>query len=197
MGLVLTEWRVVAAGERTSVAGDDLAAALRRCAVQDQAALRLIYDREASRMLGVALRLVRRRAVAEEVVHDTFLLVWRRAASFDPARGDARAWLYAILRHRALSILRGEGRTDLVEDFEPMGLVSDAEAPDAAVERLSEGSRLRRCLEGLDQKRRNVMVLAYVQGLSHGELAGRLGVPLGTVKSWIRRSLVALKECMA
>ena len=148
-------------------------------------------------MLGVALRLVRRRAVAEEVVHDAFLQVWRRAASFDPARGAARPWLYAILRNRALTILRGEGRMELVEDFEPMGLVSEEEAPDAAVERLSDGGRLRRCLEGLEPQRRNVVVLAYIQGLSHGELAGRLGVPLGTVKSWIRRSLSALRECMA
>lgn len=190
------EWRVAVVGGRTGTM-DDLASALGRCAAGDQAALRRIYDLEAPRMLGVALRLVRRRAIAEEVVHDTFLQVWRRAGSFDPARGEARTWLYAILRNRALTILRGEGRVELVEDFEPMGLVAEDEAPDAAVERLSEGGRLRRCLDGLEPKRRHVVVLAYVQGLSHGELAGRLGVPLGTVKSWIRRSLSALKECMA
>ncbi|BBK38060.1 RNA polymerase sigma factor [Allostella sp. ATCC 35155] len=186
-----------AAGEPGGTEEAELASAIRRCAAGDQVALRLLYDREAPRMLGVALRLVRRRAVAEEVVHDAFLQVWRRAASFDPARGAARPWLYAILRNRALTILRGEGRMELVEDFEPMGLVSEEEAPDAAVERLSDGGRLRRCLEGLEPQRRNVVVLAYIQGLSHGELAGRLGVPLGTVKSWIRRSLSALRECMA
>ncbi|BBK41543.1 RNA polymerase sigma factor [Allostella vacuolata] len=196
------EWRVTAPSDRPEPMeprgrGDPLSLALSRCAGGDRAALRGIYDREAARMLGVALRLVRRRAVAEEVVHDTFLLVWQRAASFDPARGDGHAWLYAILRNRALSVLRGEGRVDLVDDFEPMGLVSEEEGPESAVLRLSEGGRLRRCLDGLDPNRRHVVVLAYVQGLSHGELAGRLGVPLGTVKSWIRRSLAALKECMA
>ena len=73
-------------------------------------------------MLGVAMRLLRRRALAEEAVHDTFLQIWRKADSFDPMKGDARSWLYAILRNRALNILRGENRTDLIEDFEPMGL---------------------------------------------------------------------------
>ena len=75
----------------------------------------------------VAQRLLRRPALAEEAVQDAFVQVWRRAASFDPARGGARTWLYAVLRHRALNILRGEVRTDLVDDFEPMGLASEEE----------------------------------------------------------------------
>ncbi len=148
-------------------------------------------------MLGVAMRLLRRRALAEEAVHDTFLQVWRKADSFDPARGDARSWLYAILRNRALNILRGETRTDLVEDFEPMGLTSQEENAEAVMLRLSETGSLKRCLERLEPSRRQAITLAYIHGLSHGELAGRLGVPLGTVKSWIRRSLASLRECMA
>src|SRR5215217_8600123 len=94
--------------------------ALRRCAAGDRAALRSIYDAEAPRMLGVAMRLLRRRALAEEAVHDTFVQIWLKAASFDPSRGQARTWLYAILRNRALNILRDESRTDLVDDFGPM-----------------------------------------------------------------------------
>jgi RNA polymerase sigma-70 factor (ECF subfamily) len=174
-----------------------LADALRACARGERTALREIYDAEAPRMLGVALRVVRRRALAEEAVHDTFMQVWQKAASFDPARGEARTWLYAILRNRALNILRGESRTDLVDDFEPMGLESPDEDPESLVTRLSEAGALKRCLERLDPARRQVILLAYVQGLSHGELAGRLGVPLGTMKSWIRRSLLSLRECLA
>jgi len=105
----------------TASDGADLNEALRACARGDRAALRAIYDAEAPRMLGVALRLLRRPALAEEAVQDAFVQIWRRAASFDPARGGARTWLYAVLRHRALNILRGESRTDLVDDFEPMG----------------------------------------------------------------------------
>lgn len=183
---------------RQRAKGDvDLDDALRRCAAGDAAALRAIYEAEAARMTGVALRLLRRQALAEEAVHDAFVQVWRRAASFDPARGQARAWLYAVLRHRALNILRGEARTDLVEDFEPMGLASEEDDPEAIVARLSDAGALRRCLERLEPARRQLIVLAYVHGLSHGELAGRLGAPLGTIKSWIRRSLVSLRECLA
>ncbi len=183
-------------GETTSPALN-LNHALGQCARGDRAALRTIYDSEAPRMLGVAMRLLRRRALAEEAVHDTFLQVWRKADSFDPARGDARSWLYAILRNRALNILRGETRTDLVEDFEPMGLVSDEENAETVMMRLSDTGNLKRCLERLEPARRQAITLAYIHGLSHGELAGRLGVPLGTIKSWIRRSLLALRECMA
>jgi len=175
----------------------DLVGALRRCALGDRAGLRTIYDAEGPRMVGVALRIVRRQALAEEAVHDAFVQIWERAGSFDSSRGQARSWLYAVVRHRALNILRGEARTDLVEDFEPMGLASLDDDPEAIVSRLSDAGALRRCLEGLAPARRRLIVLAYVHGLSHGELAGRLGMPLGTVKSWVRRSLLSLRECLA
>ena len=175
----------------------DLGEALRRCARGERAALRAIYDAEAARMLGVALRILRRQPLAEEAVHDAFVQVWQRAASFDPARGAGRTWLYAVLRHRALNILRGETRTDLVDDFEPMGLASEEENPEGVIARLSEAGALRRCLEGLEPGRRRVVVLAYMHGFSHGELAARAGVPLGTMKSWLRRSLLSLRECLA
>jgi RNA polymerase sigma-70 factor (ECF subfamily) len=175
----------------------DLAEALRRCAAGDRAALRAIYDAEASRMLGVAMQLLRRRSLAEDAVQDAFMQAWQKAASFDPSRGNARTWLYAILRHRALNMLRSETRVELVDDFEPMGLESDDENAESVVLRLSDADTLKRCLDRLDPLRRKAIVLAYVHGLSHGELAGRFGVPLGTMKSWIRRSLIFLKECMA
>jgi RNA polymerase sigma-70 factor (ECF subfamily) len=170
--------------------------ALGRCAAGDPTALRTIYDAEAPRMLGVAMRLLRRRSLAEEAVHDAFLQVWQHASSFDAAKGNARTWLYAVLRHRALNILRGEVRTELMEDFEPMELASQDESPEAIVLRLSDSSALKRCLERLDPVQRQAILLAYVHGLSHGELAGRLGVPVGTMKSWIRRSLATLRKCM-
>jgi hypothetical protein len=99
---------------------------------------RSIYDSEASRMLGVAMRLLRGRALAEKAAHDTFVMVWQKAGSFDASRGDGRSWLYTILRNRALNILRGESRTDLVEDFEPMGLVSEEEDAESVMLCLSD-----------------------------------------------------------
>ncbi len=94
-------------------------------------------------------------------------------------------------------MLRGESRTDLVDDFEPMGLASEDADAEHVVISLSENTALRRCLERLEPLRRHAIVLAYARGLSHGELAGRLGVPLGTAKSWIRRGLLSLRECLA
>jgi RNA polymerase sigma factor (sigma-70 family) len=153
-----------------------IAAALKRCAAGDRAALRSIYDSEAPAMIGVAMRILRRRELAEEAVHDSFVRIYQYAATFDPTRGGAKTWIYAILRHRALNILRGEVRTDYVEDYEKMDVASDDETPEAAVSRMSDEKSLKRCLETL--------------------VAGKLGVPLGTCKAWIRRSLVTLKECM-
>lgn len=175
----------------------DLARALDGCARGERAALKAIYDALAPRMVGVALRMLRRRDLAEEVVHDTFLRIWDKAATFDPARGGAQTWIFAILRHRALNVLRGEARTDLVDDFEPLGLAAPEPDGESVVAALSEAGALRRCLERLEPQRRDAIVLAYIRGLSHGELAGRLGQPLGTVKSWIRRGLLALRECMS
>ena len=143
-------------------------------------------------MVGVARRMLRRQDLAEEAVQDAFMRLWRSARTFDPKKGAARSWLYAILRNCALTILSDESRFTADED------AAEEAAPmtESALARLPETSALRRCLERLDAKRRSVVVLAYVHGLSHGELAGKLGVPLGTVKSWVRRSLISLQECM-
>lgn len=167
-----------------------LAAALARCAAGDRAALQMIYASEAPRMIGVARRILLRQDLAEEAVHDAFMRIWRSAAGFDPHRGSARGWLYAIVRNRALSIHRNEHRYDAADES---ALEIDCEA---TMTRLPETSALRRCLERIDRPRRDVVVLAYAHGMSHGELAGRMKVPLGTVKSWVRRSLFALQECM-
>jgi RNA polymerase sigma factor (sigma-70 family) len=169
-----------------------LAAALARCAAGERSAMRVIYDIESGRMVGVARRMLRRQDLAEEAVQDTFMRLWRSAHSFDPAKGSARTWLYAILRNCAISVMRDEGRFE----SDPEGGEDAAPATENALARLPETSALRRCLEQLDPQRRSVVVLAYVHGLSHGELAGRLNVPLGTVKSWVRRSLISLQGCM-
>lgn len=185
-----------AAGTLTDVHPDplerQLAAALARCAAGDRAALRVIYDAEAARMTGIAFRILRRRDLAEEATHDAFVRVWRGARGFDAARGSARGWLFAIVRNRALSILRDEGRFNHDDIGDP-----DSEiAAEPAVERLPEHSALRRCLDALDARQRAAVVYSYVYGLSHGELAGKMSVPLGTAKSWTRRGMMSLKECM-
>jgi RNA polymerase sigma-70 factor (ECF subfamily) len=166
------------------------------CAAGDHAALRAIYDREAGSMLAVAQRIVKRRDLAEEVVHDAFLRIWAAAGRFNGAAGLGRAWIYTILRNRALSVLRGESRHELTDDFESFALESPEASPEELMTRLSDDHALKRCLAMLDRARQHILLLAYTEGLSHGEIANRLNLPLGTVKSWVRRSLLSLRECM-
>jgi RNA polymerase sigma-70 factor, ECF subfamily len=176
---------------------DNHAALIVACAKGERAALQTIYQRESAAMIGIAARIVKRRELAEEVVHDAFVQVWRHAASFDPSIGNGRAWLYAIVRNRAINLLRDTSREQAAPEEEITALMESGTAAEDAFDRLAEGSALRRCLQQLDPKRRLGVLLAYVEGLSHGEIAAKLGVPLGTAKAWLRRSLIALKDCLA
>ncbi len=172
----------------------DLAALLRACASGDRAAFRRLYDREAARLYGIALRLTRSPALAADAVQEALLQVWRNAARFDPARGAPEAWLVTLVRYRALDLVRRTARE--VPGLEPPE--AEDETPDAlaGLIRSAEGAALQRCLEALDPERRRLIVMAFVDGLTHADLANRLGTPLGTVKSWIRRALLSLRRCL-
>lgn len=174
----------------------EIETALLACAAGDKSALRRIYEAESPRMLGVAQRLLKRRALAEEAVQDAFVLVWRHAARFDPERGAGLTWIYAILRNRSLSILRDEKRTETSDTPIAEETASEEDDPETVMSKISDATALRACLDMLPPQRRGLVLLAFVQGLTHGEIAGRLKLPLGTVKSWIRRSLLSLKECL-
>lgn len=176
--------------------GFDCGVALARCATGDKAALKALYDSEAPRLLAVARRIVRRAEVAEDVVQEAFLQIWRKAGTYDQALGSGRAWITAVVRNRALNAIRDDRLVPMDDDT--LGAIAEAGTDvEDALARLSERSALRRCLDQLEPRRRASLVLAYVRGYSHGEVAGLLGVPLGTAKAWIRRSLVTLKDCLA
>lgn len=183
-----------------STAADfDYEAALAACARGEQAALRRIYDRDGRRLLGVALRIVRHRQVAEDVLHDAFLNIWTRAASFDPARGAGRGWIYSVVRNQALSLARSGEREIGVDEETLDDLAHDAAqgaGMDDAIALRQDLGRLHDCLVGLDAPKRNSILYAYLDGCSHSEIAERLQSPLGSVKAWIKRGLSALRECM-
>ena len=183
----------------THVHADDLGLALHACANGDRNGLREIFDREAARLVAVAERIVRRRDLAEEVVQEAFIRIWTSAHQYAPDRGSARGWIYAIVRNRALNMLRDGKREDLVaeNDLDALQEEHHVEQIMASWHRLDQSSRLRECLAGLDETKRHGILMAYVGGYTHGEIAGRLSIPLGTTKSWIRRGLTALRECMA
>lgn len=150
-------------------------------------------------MLGVALRIVRDRALAEDIVHDAFLKIWTGAASFDASRGSARGWMFSVTRHLALNKVRNVAREVQVDDdsesHEQATLEGWQETGDAFDWRVNPG-RVQSCLEQLEPVRRNCLFHAYVDGYSHQEISQKVGAPLGTVKAWIKRSLKTLRECM-
>jgi RNA polymerase sigma-70 factor (ECF subfamily) len=182
----------------TAAPAFDYEAAVLACARGERYALRALYEREARWLLGVAMRIVRDRERAEDALHDAFLQVWQRASTYQPALGSARGWLYTIVRHRALKDVRHPGRLQPM-DPQDLATLSDAQQAlqDDATGRELDLDSLERCLQRIDATRRACVVHAFVDGLTHEQIAQRLDTPLGTVKAWIRRSLASLKECMS
>jgi RNA polymerase sigma-70 factor (ECF subfamily) len=176
----------------------DYEAALLACARGERYALRALYEREAAWLLGVALRIVRDRERAEDVLHDAFLQVWQHASGYQPELGSARGWIYTIVRHRALKEVRHPGRMQVLDPTDLVLLSDQQQAANEPPEARSlDTGRLEHCLERLDEARRACVLHAFVDGYTHEQIAECLRTPLGTVKSWIRRSLASLKECMA
>ncbi len=167
---------------------------LAQCGTGDAKAFRKLYDTNASRLYGVALRITRNPALASDAVHDAMLQVWRNSDRYDPERGSAEAWLVSLVRYRALDIARKQGRE--ITGLE-MPEQADAE-PDALSKLVSsaDASALRVCLEAVELPRRRLVVLAFIEGLTQSEIALQVGQPLGTVKSSIRRALLALRSCL-
>ena len=167
--------------------------ALLECAAGRNAAAAVIYRGEGSRLRAVAQRILRDRERAEDVIHDAFVQILRDARNFDPHRGPARAWIYAIVRNTALKRLRSDNRERAVDAYE-LHALQEADQPLEPLRRPAEYADLRCCLDALPHQRRASLILAIVDGQTHAEIAKCLGVPIGTVKSWIRRELVALRE---
>tara|TARA_Y100000588_G_scaffold81974_1_gene86359 strand:+ start:539 stop:1147 length:609 start_codon:yes stop_codon:yes gene_type:complete len=180
-----------------SSAADTLADALASCAAGDRAGLKVIFDAEAGRLVGMAQRILRRRDLAEEVVQEAFVIIWEKAGQYAGDRGSPRGWIYTIVRNRALNVIRDGAREDLVDasDLEQVHDLSGA--ADDAWRDLASESQLKQCLEALDEPKRQSILLAYINGFTHGEVAGQLKVPLGTAKSWIKRGLSMLRECLS
>ena len=179
-------------------AESEIAGFLARCARQDRQAFQRLYERTAPQLLGCLLRILRNRAMAEDALQDVFVQVWNRAGQFDSSRGSAWAWLIAIARYRAIDVRRREGRMTAETGRDLDDIPDDTEPPEAVAFDLGDRTAraLAHCLEALQPRQRECIVLAYQGGLSHSEVATEVGEPLGSVKSWIRRGLAALKRCL-
>lgn len=179
-----------------------LIALLDRVAQQDAAALRQLYDMCAAKFYGLALRVVSHKDWAEDVLQEAFLSIWRGAADYRASLSPPMAWMCLIVRSRGLDMLRRRAAdrshvTQELDDVLADTLPGGEPTPMDTAQASEQAWALHQCLSRLENRQREVVNLAYVRDLSHSELAERLQLPLGTVKTWIRRGLEQLRLCMA
>lgn len=179
-----------------------LMALIDRIGQGDEAALKALYDTTSGKLYGLALRVVRSNEWAEDALQDSFLQIWRTAPDYRSSLSPPMAWLGLIVRSRSLDLLRRrkaerEHLTDEIDEAMADTLEGDSPNPLDTSLASQQAWALHRCLGQLENKQREVVSLAYLRDLSHGELAQQLKLPLGTVKTWIRRGLDQLRSCMA
>lgn len=172
-------------GNDFAPAEGELIALLVLVAGQDRAAFRSLYEKTAGILLRAARRILGDRQLAEDAVQDTFLRIWRRAATFDPERGGAKAWMGRIVRNASFDRLPKQRDPRRIELIDTVVLPVDPMS-----------GLLTRALEALPNDQRRAIILMYVHGMTHSELADHLGVPIGTVKSWVRRGATKLRKSL-
>ncbi|WP_028601350.1 sigma-70 family RNA polymerase sigma factor [Ottowia thiooxydans] len=175
---------------------------LQRIALKDEAALKSLYEACAGKLYGLALRVVSHREFAEDALQEAFLNIWRLAPEYSASLSPPMAWMGLIVRSRALDLLRrrAAARTHLTQEIDVTladTLQSDDPTPLDTAQASEQAWALNQCLGRLESKQCEVVKLAYMRDLSHSELAAQLQLPLGTVKTWIRRGLDQLRLCMA
>lgn len=173
----------------------ELSTLIERIATGQQAALNELYDLTVAKLFGLARLILRNSADAEEVVCDTYAQIWESARRFEPDRGSALGWMLTICRSRALDLLRQRrSRARTVEGFGRQSRDElDEAAPDVLLNALQHGTAVQRAMAALSPIRRQLVTLAFLQGLSHQQIVEQTGLPMGTVKSHIRRALTVLR----
>lgn len=163
----------------------------------DRAAYRQLYDEMAPKLFAITLRICRDRAVAEDATQDAFVEIWRKAKDFDGAKGAPGAWMNVIARNKAIDVVRRRGRAVMItsgeDGMDVLDYMPDLKSPqDGGVDSMALGQ----CLGRLEAREKDLVVLAYCEGLSREELSERYDAPVNTIKTWLRRGLAALKSCL-
>lgn len=180
----------------SDVSQDDLMRLLLSVARQDRQAFQLLYGQIAARMFGLCLKLAGQRELAEEALQETFIQIWHHAGEYHSDRGTPLGWMMTIARYRTLDLMRSRKVRQTAGD-EHLEQVEDQRAGPLDHSLRNAGTaQLTGCLEELSEVQRDSILLSYYRGLTHDELAEILSSPIGTVKSWIRRGLMALKRCL-
>jgi RNA polymerase sigma-70 factor, ECF subfamily len=166
-------------------------------ALGNRAAFAELYQGTASRLFGICLRVLNQRSEAEDALQEVYTAVWRKSAQFDPSKASATAWLGMIARNKAIDRLRSLPFQQSRAGLEAADDVEDSTAsPLQAAQQETDRARLEHCLERLEPKRRSLIRSAFFDGLTYEELAAKIEAPLGSIKSWIRRGLLQLRECL-
>jgi RNA polymerase sigma-70 factor, ECF subfamily len=173
----------------------DIADLIARCALRDRQAFRDLYGRTSAKLYGVTLRILRDRSEAEEALQEVYVKIWQRADKYVPGGYSPISWLVAVARNHSLDILRA--RKPQSEDIDLALDVADAgPSPEQAAADRGERSRIDNCLGQLDAEKADAVRGAYLDGFSYEELSARHKVPLNTMRTWLRRSLLKLRECL-
>ncbi len=174
----------------------DVAPLLRAVASGDRVAFERLYQAASPRLFGICMRVLGNRDDAEDVLQEVFVSIWHKAGQFDNSRASAMPWLAMIARNRAIDRLRQRPEIAHAPIEEQPELADHGPSPATINEQWQDNARLGECLEQLESDRRRLLRQAFFDGLTYDELARRIGSPLGTVKSWIRRSLLQLRACL-
>jgi RNA polymerase sigma-70 factor, ECF subfamily len=181
----------------TTIDESGLEELLHRCAGRDESAMQSLYERIAPQLLAVLVSILRTRAAAEDALQDVFIRIWQQAGDYQQIKGRPTSWMVAIARYRAIDLLRARRVTVQLETAELAGAEQlQVECPADRMEFRSATASLERCLGLLAAPQRQCLVLAYNNGLTQERIAQSIGQRLGTVKSWMRRGLLSLRECM-
>jgi RNA polymerase sigma-70 factor (ECF subfamily) len=175
---------------------DPLAELMPLIAGGDRAALRQLYRATSAKLFGVCLRILSNRDESEDVLQEVYLTIWRRADRFEAGRASVMTWISTIARNRAIDRLRARGPLAYAEPVEELEIEDSAPRAEALLEAAQSGEALGKCLKELDDRTETVIRTAFFEGVTYEALAARMGAPLGTVKSWIRRGLLKLKGCL-
>jgi RNA polymerase sigma-70 factor (ECF subfamily) len=162
----------------------------------DQAAFERLYVATRAKLFGVVLRILRRTDFAEEVIQEAYLKIWNNAGSFDAKLATPITWMVAIARNRALDVVRRKSEVSIEDEPEAMETAGEEPNPLARQEMTDELKRLLGCLGQLDEERRRLVLLAYYGGWSREQLAVKFEAPANTIKTWLRRSLLEIRECL-
>lgn len=175
---------------------DELMELLVAVAREDRQAFQRLYEKISGRMFGLCLKLASQRDLAEEAVQDAFVQIWHHASEYHNERGAPLGWMLTIARYRTLDLMRSRKAKQTVGDSHLEHLEDGREGPLDVSLRTAGAAELTGCLEELSEPQRDSILLSYYRGFTHDELSEALSSPIGTVKSWIRRGLIALKRCL-